>query len=60
MRQLRQRMIEDMRLRNFSSHRKAADVRAVAQFTKHFMLPPRRLQASRCGGTRHLSTRAEN
>jgi len=42
---IRQRMIEDMRLRNFSSHTQDAYVRAVAQFTKHFMLPPETLTA---------------
>jgi integrase/recombinase XerD len=42
---IRQRMIEDMRLRNFSPHTQEAYVRAVAQFTKHFMLPPETLTA---------------
>lgn len=37
---IRQRMIDDMRLRNFSPHTRDAYVRAVAQFTKHFMKPP--------------------
>lgn len=34
---IRQRMIDDMRLRNFSPHTQDAYVRAVAQFTRHFM-----------------------
>jgi site-specific recombinase XerD len=38
-------MIEDMQLRNFSPHTQEAYVRAVAQFTKHFMLPPQTLTA---------------
>jgi integrase/recombinase XerD len=42
---LRQRMIEDMRLRNFSPHTQDAYVRAVAHFTRHFMLPPETLTA---------------
>jgi integrase/recombinase XerD len=42
---IRQRMIEDMRLRNFSPHTQNAYVRAVALFTRHFMLPPETLTA---------------
>jgi site-specific recombinase XerD len=42
---IRQRMIEDMRLRNFSTHTQDAYVRAVAHFTRHFMLPPETLTA---------------
>lgn len=42
---IRQRMIEDMRLRNFSPHTQDAYVRAVAQFTRHFMLSPETLTA---------------
>lgn len=42
---IRQRMIEDMRLRNFSVHTQNAYVRAVALFTRHFMLPPETLTA---------------
>jgi integrase/recombinase XerD len=42
---IRQRMIEDMQLRNFSPHTQEAYVRAVAHFTKHFMLPPQTLTA---------------
>ena len=42
---IRQRMIDDMQLRNFSPHTRDAYVRAVAQFTKHFMLPPETLTA---------------
>lgn len=40
---LRQRMLEDMRLRNFSPHTQEAYVRAVAQFTRYFMRPPQTL-----------------
>jgi len=40
---IRQRMIEDMRLRNFSPNTQDAYVRAVKQFTKFFMLPPQAL-----------------
>ncbi len=40
---LRQRMIEDMQLRNFSPHTREAYVRAVAKFAKHFAHPPDRL-----------------
>jgi hypothetical protein len=32
---LRQRLIEDIRLRNFSEHTVAAYVRAVAHFARH-------------------------
>lgn len=42
---LRQRMLEDMQLRNFSPHTQDAYIRAVAQFTRHFMLPPETLGA---------------
>jgi integrase/recombinase XerD len=37
---LRQRMIEDMQLRNFSPHTQEAYVRAVAKFAKHFGRAP--------------------
>ena len=40
---LRQRMIEDMQLRNFSPHTREAYVRAVAKFAKHFARPPDQL-----------------
>ncbi len=40
---LRQRMIEDMQLRNFSPHTQVAYVRAVAKFAKHFARSPDRL-----------------
>jgi integrase/recombinase XerD len=40
---LRQRMIEDMRLRNLSPHTVEAYVRAVAQFAKHFAQSPEKL-----------------
>ena len=33
---LRQRLIEDIRLRNFSEHTAEACVRAVADFSKHY------------------------
>lgn len=42
---LRQRMLDDMRLRNFSPHTQDAYVRAVANFAKHFKLPPQTLTA---------------
>ena len=40
---LRQRMLDDMQLRNFSPCTQEAYVRAVEQFTRHFMLPPETL-----------------
>ena len=40
---LRQRLIEDLRLRNFSSHTIEAYVRAVAHFAKHYGRSPDRL-----------------
>lgn len=43
---IRQRMIEDMRLRNFSPHTWDAYVRAVAHFAKHFRQPPQTLTAA--------------
>jgi integrase/recombinase XerD len=42
---LRQRMVEDMRLRNFSPHTEAAYVRAVAGFARHFDKSPEHLTA---------------
>ncbi len=42
---LRQRMVEDMQLRNFSPHTQDAYIRAVEQFTRHFMQPPDTLGA---------------
>jgi site-specific recombinase XerD len=40
---LRQRMIEDMRIRNFSAHTEKAYVKAVARFAKYFHRSPREL-----------------
>jgi site-specific recombinase XerD len=40
---LRQRMIEDMRLRNFSANTREAYVRAVARFAAHFKKSPQEL-----------------
>src|SRR6185369_11693862 len=37
---LRQRMIDDMRLRNFSPHTARNYLKAVERFAKHFMLSP--------------------
>jgi integrase/recombinase XerD len=41
---LRQRMLDDMRMRNFSPHTQAAYLRAVAQFAQHFRRSPDQLQ----------------
>lgn len=43
MSRLRQRMIEDMRIRNFSPHTQKAYVRDVARFAKHFGRSPTRI-----------------
>ncbi len=43
---LRQRMIEDMRLRNLSPHTVDAYVYAVAQFAKHYRRSPEELDAA--------------
>ena len=40
---LRQRMIEDLRVRNFSPHTEQAYVRYMARFARHFGCPPDRL-----------------
>jgi len=42
---LRQRMNEDMKLRNFSPNTREAYVRAVATFAKHFKKSPQELVA---------------
>ena len=42
---LRQRMIEDMKLRNFSPNTQQAYIRAVATFAKHFKKSPQELAA---------------
>jgi integrase/recombinase XerD len=40
---LRQRMLEDMQLRNFSPHTQGAYIRAVIQFVRYFRAPPETL-----------------
>jgi integrase/recombinase XerD len=40
---LRQRLLDDLRMRNMSVHTQNAYVRAVAQFAKHFNRPPDQL-----------------
>ena len=47
---LRQRMLEDLQIRNYSPHTVDAYLRAVAQFAKHFRTSPDRL------GTEHIRT----
>ncbi len=42
---LRRRMREDMQVRNFPPHTQDAYIRAVAHFTRYFMLPPETLGA---------------
>lgn len=44
---LRQRMTDDMRLRNFSPHTQAAYIHAVAAFARYFKRPPPQLGADR-------------
>ena len=43
MTELRRRMIEELRLRNYSSNTITVYIRGVAQFAQHFRLPPDRL-----------------
>jgi integrase/recombinase XerD len=40
---LRQRFLDDMRMRNLSPHTQDAYVRAVAQFARHFHRSPNQL-----------------
>src|SRR2546427_571575 len=47
---LRQRMLEDLQIRNYSPHTVDAYLRAVAQFAKHFRTSPDRL------GAEHIRT----
>jgi len=47
---LRQRMLEDLQIRNYSPHTVDAYLRAVAQFAKHFRTAPDRL------GAEHIRT----
>jgi hypothetical protein len=42
---LRQRMLEDLRIRNYSSSTVRAYVRCVADFARHFNKPPDKLGA---------------
>ncbi len=42
---LRQRMLEDLQIRNYSPHTVDAYLRSVAQFAKHFHTAPDRLDA---------------
>ena len=43
MTELRRRMLEELQLRNYSSHTQRAYIRCVADFAKHFKAPPDQL-----------------
>ena len=45
---LRQRMIEDMRLRNFAATTERSYIHYVAQFAKYFDLSPDKLDLEAC------------
>ena len=51
---LRQRLLEDMQIRHYSSHTIDGYLRSVAQFAKHFGVSPDRLAWNRTHP--HLST----
>jgi hypothetical protein len=48
---LRQRMIEDMTIRNLSRATQQSYIYAVAKFSRHFNCPPARSAWSRSGPT---------